>query len=332
VLKKLLTRVYDTSAIADNSSSDSIGIGLDCAVVPLKHNNLYLVSSIDVFYPLVDDAQLMGKIAFANVVSDIYSSGVVDIDELKIILSIPTELEEIEQQAVVPLIIDGFKQSARLINCRLSIESISYNPWFLIGGVATSVCTKNEIIFPTKAEPGDLLILTKPLGVQLASNAPIWMNEDSENWKKISEHLSKEDIMEAYDKAVKSMIMLNNVGAQLMHKYEAHAATDITGFGLVGHAENLLTFQLKKLNFVVTTLPIIRHVKKIAEILNRHEKLFTGRMVETSGGLLISLPSINAEGFCREFKETTQSDCWIIGHVESGSGNVIIDNVSIVEV
>ena len=347
MLKKLLDQVYDTS-----HQIDSIGIGLDCSVIPLKNNNLYLVSSIDCFYPLIDDARLMGKtniktlvhisssilivgqIAFANVVSDIYSAGVAEINELKIIMSIPEELNEDEQQEMLTKVLNGFKESARLINCKLSIASINFklNPWFLIGGVASSVCTKEEIIFPTKAQPGDVILLTKPLGVQLATNVPLWMEENSENWKKISEHLTKEDVMEAYDKAVKSMTMLSNVGAKLMHKYEAHAATDITGFGLAGHAKNLLSFQEEKLNFVIKMLPVIKHVKKIAEILNRHEKLYNGRMVETSGGLFIALPKDKAEDFCKEFETMSESGCWIIGHVEIGSGEVIMDNVNIVEV
>jgi len=330
VLNRLLNRVYDDTS---SHQEDSIGIGLDCAVVPLKNKNLYLISSIDCFYPLIDDAKLMGEIAFANVVSDIYASGVVDIDELKIIISIPIEIEEVDRQEAVMKIVDGFKESARLINCKLSIESINFNPWFLIGGVASSVCTKQEIIFPTKAKSGDSIILTKPLGVQLATNAKIWLDENSENWKKISEHLSQDDIMASYDKAVKSMTMLNVHAAKLMHKYEAHAATDITGFGLVGHAENLLSFQEEKLDFVISMFPIIKNVKKIAEILNRQQKMYSGKMVETSGGLFIALPSQDAENFCRDFGAIAESGCWIIGHVESGSGRVkIAENVSFTEV
>lgn len=275
---------------------------------------------------------ILGKIAFANVVSDVYSTGVVDIDELKIILTIPTELEESEQQEVVSGILSGFKESAQLAKCKLTIESININPWCMIGGIATSICTKEEIIFPTKAQPGDAIILTKPLGVQLATNAPIWMEEDSENWKKLSEHLTRADITEAYEKALKSMAMLNRLAAQLMHKYEAHAATDVTGFGLVGHAENLLLFQEEKLDFVIDSLPVIKHVKKIAELLNRHQKLYNGRMVETSGGLLICLPSNNAQKFCDEFESTARSGCWIVGRVEQGTGKVLTDNLTIVEV
>lgn len=202
----------------------------------------------------------------------------------------------------------------------------------MIGGVATSICTRNEIIMPTNSQPDDCLILTKPLGVQLATNAPIWMEEDSENWKKISEHLTKGNVLEAYEKAINSMITLNNVAAKLMHKYDAHAATDITGFGLVGHAENLLQYQEQKLDFVINVLPVIQHVKKIAEVLNRYQKLYNGKMVETSGGLLISLPKDKAQGFCDEFKEITGSDCWIVGYVTVGSGKVITENLKIVEV
>lgn len=275
---------------------------------------------------------LLGKIAFANVVSDVYSTGVVDIDELKIILTIPTELEEHEQQEVVTEILSGFRESALLAKCKLTIDSININPWCMIGGIATSICTRDEIIFPTKAQPGDTIILTKPLGVQLATNAPIWMEEDSDNWKKISQHLTRDDISEAYDKAVKSMTMLNRLAAQLMHKFKAHASTDVTGFGLVGHAENLLLFQEEQLDFVIESLPVIKHVKKIAEVLNRHQKLNDGRMVETSGGLLICLPSENAQKFCDEFEATAGSGCWIVGRVTRGSGKVLTDNLTIVEI
>lgn len=249
---------------------------------------------------------------------------------MKLILSIPSELNEDEQQDVVSDIISGFKESAKGAKCRITIDSININPWCIIGGVATSVCTREEIVFPTKARSGDAIVLTKPLGVQLATNAIIWMEEDSENWQKIKLHLSRENVVEAHDKAVESMTSLNIVAAKLMHKYEAHAATDVTGFGLVGHAENLLRHQEEKLDFVITSLPVIKHVKKIAEVLNRQQKLYDGRMVETSGGLLVCLPTEHAQNFCDEHQAIT--GCWIVGSVVSGTRKVIIENSTIVEV
>lgn len=274
----------------------------------------------------------MGAIAFANVVSDIYSCGVEYIDELKIILSIPEELNDDERQQVVDDIISGFRESAKLIKCRLTIERININPWCMIGGIASSVCTKDEIVFPTKATAGDALILTKPLGVQLATNAPIWMAEDNENWKKLSQHLSPDDVNEAYQKAVKSMKTLNHIGAKLMQKYKAHCCTDVTGFGLAGHCENLLLFQENDVDFVLTHMPLIKHVKKMSEILNRQQKMMNGRMVETSGGLLIALPAENAENYCKDFAEMSGDECWIVGRVVSGSKKVILENIEIIEV
>lgn len=274
----------------------------------------------------------MGRIAFANVVSDIYSCGVEEIDELKIILSIPEELNDDEKQQVADDIVSGFRESSKLIKCRLTIERININPWCMIGGIASSVCKKDEIVFPTKAAAGDILILTKPLGVQLATNAPIWMAEDNENWKKLSQNLSVEDVQEAYQKAVKSMTTLNHIGAKLMQKYKAHCCTDITGFGLVGHCENLLLFQENNVDFVLTHMPIIKHVKKMSEILNRQQKMLTGRMVETSGGLLIAIPSENAENYCKDFLDICGDECWIVGRVISGNKKVILENIELIEV
>lgn len=109
-----------------------------------------------------------------------------------------------------------------------------------------------------------------------------------------------------------------------MHKYEAHACTDVTGFGLVGHGENLLEYQKEKLNFIVEAIPIIKHVTKIAESLGSLERLLSGKMVETSGGLLISLPHVNAQKFLTDFESITGKSCWIIGKVVQGNGKVQI--------
>lgn len=87
-----------------------------------------------------------GKIAFANVVSDIYACGVTTIDIVKLVLSIPDEFTEEERNIVVPMMINGFKAAAKLCGCELKIGNFAVNPWCLIGGVATSICNSSEII------------------------------------------------------------------------------------------------------------------------------------------------------------------------------------------
>lgn len=87
-----------------------------------------------------------GKIAFANVVSDIYATGVTTIDVVKLVLSIPDELSEDERNIVVPMMINGFKAAAELSGCEIKIGNFAVNPWCLIGGVATSICRSDEIV------------------------------------------------------------------------------------------------------------------------------------------------------------------------------------------
>lgn len=295
-------------------SAEGVGIGLDSSVIPLK-NGLHLVQTVDFFYPLIDDPYMLGRIALANVVSDVYAVGALEIDEIKLVCSAPTEFSDQERDIVVPMIIKGFQDAATEAKARVKIGSIALNPWCIIGGIATAVCNKSELIMPYYAQAGDSLVLTKPLGTQLATNAFVWMIEESDNWKKLSERFSASDIEKTYGIAVESMSRLNRSGAELMHKFEAHAATDVTGFGLYGHADNLVKFQKGSIDFEIHTLPIIRNVKEIAEILGRNTKLAAGKAVETSGGLLVSLPAANAKQFCDEYEKVSGHGAWIIGKV-----------------
>lgn len=91
------------------------------------------------------------------------------------------------------------------------------------------------MIRPEEAQPGDVLVLTKPLGTQLAVN--MWQRrDDAEKWGKVAHVISRADAARAYDLACDGMARLNRNGAALMHVHGAHACTDVTGFGLLGHA------------------------------------------------------------------------------------------------
>jgi len=92
----------------------------------------------------------------------------------------------------------------------------------------------------------------------------------------------------AYNKAVKQMTTLNIYAASLMKKYKAHGSTDVTGFGVLGHAENLAQAQPGKVDFVINNLPIIKGMQNIEKLTNYG--LLKGYSSETSGGLLIILP------------------------------------------
>lgn len=340
VLDKYLTVLGQGDAsvmeVSNTTNTKKIGIGMDSAVIPLsRHNNLFLVQTVDFFYPLIDDPYLMGKIAFANVVSDIYATGVTVIDKIKMIISAPTNFTDKQRDVILPMLIKGFKDSAAQIKTTIDIDWMAVNPWCMIGGIATSVCHELEILFPTEAKVDDVLVLTKPLGTQLATNSYIWMKENSDEWKKLemSGSVTEQNALEMYQAAVRSMAFLNKTAADLMHKYNGHAATDVTGFGLLGHAHNLAVFQKDQVSFEIHTLPVIAGVMKVAEILGRDTKLRAGKAVETSGGLLIAMPKSGVESYVEEFERLTEFKAFVVGNVIQGDKTAkMSEKVTIIEV
>lgn len=85
-------------------------------------------------------------------------------------------------------------------------------------------------------------------------------------------------------------IIINFTAARLMHKYNAHGATDVTGFGLLGHAQNLAKHQKNEVSFVIHNLPVIAKMAAVAKACGNMFQLLQGHSAETSGGLLICLP------------------------------------------
>lgn len=315
-----------------NVALPRIGIGLDCSVTPLHHGGLCLVQTTDFFYPLVDDPYMMGKIACANVLSDIYSMGVTECDNMLMILAVSTKMTEKERDVVVPLLMRGFKDSALEAETTVSGGQSVVNPWCTIGGVASTVCQPNEFIIPENAVVGDVLVLTKPLGTQVAVNAYQWL-EQPERWNRIKLVVSEEDVRKAYHRAITSMARLNRVAARLMHKYNAHGATDITGFGLLGHAQTLASHQKKEVSFVIHNLPVLSKMAAVAKACGNMFQLLQGHSAETSGGLLICLPREQAAAYCKEIEKIEGYQAWIIGIVEKGNRTArIIDKPRVIEV
>lgn len=140
-------------------------------VTPLRHGGLCLVQTTDFFYPLVDDPYMMGKIACANVLSDLYAMGVTECDNMLMLLGVSTKMTEKERDVVIPLIMRGFKDSALEAGTTVTGGQTVVNPWCTIGGVASTVCQPNEYIVPDNAVVGDVLVLTKPLGTQVENNS-----------------------------------------------------------------------------------------------------------------------------------------------------------------
>ncbi|GAB1598203.1 selenide, water dikinase-like [Argonauta hians] len=305
---------------------------MDSSVTPLRHGGLSLVQTTDFFYPLVDDPYMMGKIACANVLSDLYAMGVTECDNMLMLLGVSNKMTEKERDVVVPIMMRGFKDLAEDAGTQVSGGQTVVNPWLTIGGVATTVCQSNEFIMPDNAVVGDVLVLTKPLGTQVAVNAHQWLDEP-ERMSRLKMVVSEDDIRKAYHRAMCSMSRLNRTAARLMHKYNAHGATDVTGFGLIGHAKNLSKIQKNDVSFVIHNLPIIAKMAAVSKASGNMFGLFQGQSAETSGGLLIALPREQAAAYCKDIEKQEGNQAWIIGIVEKGNRTArIIDKPRVIEV
>ncbi|XP_040297968.1 selenide, water dikinase 2-like isoform X1 [Bufo bufo] len=308
---------------------------MDSCVIPLRHRGLSLVQTTDFFYPSVEDPYMQGRIACANVLSDLYAMGITECDNMLMLLSVSQKMTEEEREKVTPLMIQGFKDAAEEGGTSVTGGQTVVNPWIIIGGVATVVCQSNEFIMPQNAVPGDVLVLTKPLGTQVAVNAHQWL-DNADRWNKIRLVVTREEVELAYQEAMFNMATLNRTAAALMHTFNAHAATDITGFGILGHAQNLAQQQHCEVTFVIHNLPIIAKMAAITKACGSRFSLLQGTSAETSGGLLICLPREQAARFCAEIKSPKYGEghqAWIIGIVEKGNRTArIIEKPRIIEV
>lgn len=297
------------------------GIGMDSSVIESsKYKGFFVVSTTDFFYPLVEDPYEQGKIACANVLSDMYAMGVEEVDNMLMILATSTDMSPSDGKIVTRLMIQGFDDQAKAAGTRVSGGQTVKNPWPIIGGVAKTICKEEDIILPVSAKAGDVIVLTKALGTQVAVNVKQWIGQGDASrwWATVKDVITEEAGNESYRKAMKSMSRLNRVGAKLMRKYEAHGATDVTGFGLLGHAQNLASNQKEEVSFVIHTLPIIKGMAEVDAKVNTMFKLMEGYSAETSGGLFVCMPADKAQGFCDEIEKLDGHAAWVIGDVIKG--------------
>ena len=198
-----------------------------------------LISTTDFFYPLVEDPYLQGRISCCNVLSDVYAMGISRVDHMLMILGISLQMKESDREIVTREMMRGFNDCANEAGTSITGGQSIMNPWPMIGGVANVMCMDSEFIRPNHGKPGDVLVLTKPLGTQPAVNMKQRLSKDDGKVFFAKLGIESEKIDHAYYMAMESMATLNRNAATLMRKYASHGATDVTGFGILGHAENL---------------------------------------------------------------------------------------------
>lgn len=296
-------------------------IALDCSVRKTRQGH-YSISTTDFFFPLVDSPYLQGRIGAANVLSDLYAEGVEHCDFVLMLLAACRDMPPEHRQICTQEMVRGFRDACADAETSVTGGQTVLNPWPIIGGVATSIVAEGEFVRSNGAKVGDVLVLTKPLGTQIAVNVHQWKNASKVTmhklWKRCVEDnvISVEQAEDMMHAAVCSMARLNRNGGRLMLKYSANAATDVTGFGILGHAQNLTENQTEEVGMELHTLPLIAGTRAVNDNVFNF-RLTVGYSAETSGGLLVSLPEDKAEGYMKELEELDGEKSWIIGRVVS---------------
>jgi selenide,water dikinase len=297
-------------------------VGLDCSIEQLRFpapdgTPLYLISTVDFFFPSIEDPYMQGCIGAANVVSDLCSMGIERPDTVLMSLAASVEMDEAERTHVTVEIIRGFNDTVRRCGSRVTGGQSVYNPWPLIGGTAMAVVPESEFIRPTGLRAGDVLVLTKPLGTQLGVNLRHWSKRPTRLYvEHVKDRMAQAEIDALYALSVACMARLNTVGARMMRKYKSRGGTDVTGFGILGHSRNLALGQEASVRLEIDTLPLLAGAAKADALINGHYKLLKGLSAETSGGLLFGLETRAAAEACvEELAKENGQRAWIVGRV-----------------
>lgn len=293
-----------------------------------------MVSTIDFFFPLINDPYKMGKIACANVLSDVYAIGCHQVTTVLNVFSNATKISSRENDVVMALMLRGFVDCATDGDTEVTGGQTVKNQEMLCGGVAMSICKDDEFVDPIGAKEGDVLILTKPIGIQIAVNCHQWLDKvkrnkgtvfEQQKLKELKLKFSDEQIKESFEASTRSMMALNKNAAKLMKKYDAGCSTDVTGFGLINHAKNLAVNQTDAVDFVFTNIPCLKNSLEMDKHLGNLFGLTKGTAAETSGGLIISLPKKNVDAFLKEFEEIEGRKAWVVGKVVKGNRTAMME-------
>lgn len=287
------------------------GIGEDASAMAIT-DELALVSTIDYFTPIIDDPYDFGRIAACNAASDAFAKGATDRVNALCVLGIPRELRDVAGE-----ILHGMVDAIEGMDGVLSGGHTILNPWPLAGAAVTAIAPQDELITTRSAQPGDRLYLTKPLGTQPAMGA---VREEDGEFADTVRNASERPIDEIAAEALAWMTTPNRAAAEAAREIGVTAATDITGFGLVGQAETVAAHA--GCGIEITCLPVIDGTPKLSRLFGYG--LEDGVSAETSGGLLLSVPPTRADQAETLFEQRSVF-YRSVGTVTDGSGVSIVD-------
>jgi selenide,water dikinase len=310
-------------------------VGDDTGVFRLQED-LALVQTVDFFTPIVDDPFLFGQIAAANALSDIYTMGARPITALNLV-SFPCKLGMHSLSAILQGGHSKVEEAGAVIVGGHSVDD--QEPKY--GLAITGVVDPRKMITNVGARPGQKLILTKKIGTGIISNMRK-LHRGARQRLRGQNPISPETEQESMD----SMVALNRQAAEVMLEFECSACTDISGFGLLGHARNVAEASNVGFELWVDRVPYFQGVLEVAvkgTAGGGHRNLtFVRDSIErasgvsdeyvhllcdaqTSGGLLMSVDSNKADELVAALRKSGVPHAAIIGQVvEEQPGRLLL--------
>lgn len=296
-----------------------LDVGDDAAVYRIN-DQVAIIHTLDFFPPVVDDPYDYGAIAAANAMSDIYAMG----GEVVLALNISAFPSDLPAEIVIEILRGGAEKVAEAGGAIAGGHTLDdKEPKY--GLAVMGLVHPDQVLTKANAQPGDVLVLTKPLGVGIITTALKGGVADPN-------HVAG---------AVASMVKISRRASQLIQKVGVHACTDITGFAILGHSYEMAEKSRVRIRLHASKLPFLDGAQVYAQ-----DWLFPGgacrnqeyyqqwvdfapsiseemKMLlftpETSGGLLASVPPEKVNQLIALFAEA-EHPLWVVGEVVEGEG------------
>lgn len=313
-----LSRPVDERLLVGIETSDDAG-------VYKLNDTTALIQTVDFFTPIVDDPYMFGQIAAANSLSDVYAMGGRPLTAMNIVAFPICKLDGEVLLAILQGGQDKVAEAGAVIAGGHTVNDVEPKYGLSVTGVAHP----DKILTNANAKPGDVLLLTKPIGTGVLATA------------------ARADMFaDGVSAAARSMAELNRAAAEVMERYRVNACTDITGFGLLGHIYEMASASGVQVEIEVNSLPLLPEAAEAAAMGLVPGGAYTNRGYlksvtiadnvpenmrdlcfdpQTSGGLLISAPESQAGHLLAALKLAGVSQAAVIGRVaRAGRGDIYV--------
>ena len=301
-------------------TDENVIVGLDRADdagVYKISDDLALIQTVDFFTPIVDDPYWFGQIAAANALSDVYAMGGTPKTAMNLVAFPVKQMDLSVLRQIIQGGLDKLTEAEVVLIGGHSIEDKELK----YGLSVTGIVHPSRVLTKKNLWPGDRLILTKPLGTGIVNTA-------------IKAGMASVDLT---DKVTHLMASLNRDAARIMSRFDVHACTDVTGFGLIGHIAEMVCGSNMSVRIFSEQVPVISEALEFASMglipagayKNREfresmvgfsktvERSLQDVLVDpqTSGGLLITVDRVQADALVKALQDAGISDTAEIGDV-----------------